>query len=107
MLKTDTSIIRKLMYADQVHNPPKHPHWSLSVKWRPDRWDMMNTAPKSGPIFGIRGRTHRGVVLENMHYACGDGDGLMPPFDGWFVPDGSGKGFNQVFPVEWQPMNAG
>ena len=53
-------------------------------------------------------RSEGGSIFEPMHYAHGDGDGLMPAFDGWFVPyrpDLSG-GFYQVRPVEWQPLRA-
>jgi hypothetical protein len=89
-----------------LHNPPAHPHWSLGVEWRPGRWDPMNSAPRAGyPILHVRGRTESGQLVEPMHYACGDGDGLMPPFDGWFVPS-AGAGFIEVRPVEWQPLSA-
>lgn len=52
-----------------------------------------------------------GIVIEPIHYAYGDGDGLMPAFIGWFTPsghysDGRPSGFYQVFPVEWQPLRA-
>lgn len=83
-----------------------HPHWSLSVKWRKDRWDHLSFAPVRGyPIQHIKGRTKDGEIIKDMHYACGDGDGLMPPFDGWFAPyPDRESGFYQVFPVEWQPL---
>ena len=85
----------------------EHPHWSESVDWRPGRFDPMSNAPSKGyPILLIRGRDADGSVLEPMHYACGDGDGLMPPFEGWFVPSLSGVGFCEVRPVEWQPLRA-
>jgi hypothetical protein len=105
-----TSAARRL--AEQLHNPPAHPHWSEAVDWRPGRWDPMSTAPRAGnPIMHVRGRTADGRIVEPMHYACGDGDGLMPPFDGWFVPYGGDAstrrdGFYQVRPVEWQPLRA-
>lgn len=86
---------------------PEHgrPHWSLSVDWRPGRWDSMSTAPTRGyPILHVRGRDKLGNVIDDMHYACGDGDGMMPPFDGWFIR--IGDGFSQVHPVEWQPLTA-
>lgn len=54
----------------------------------------------------VRGRRADGTVIDDMHYACGDGDGLMPPFDGWFAPYKQGEGFYQVHPVEWQPLRA-
>ena len=53
-----------------------------------------------------------GRILEPMHYACGDGDGLMPMFDGWFVSagkdpySGESMGYYGVDPVEWQPLRA-
>lgn len=89
-----------------LHSPGHgRPHWSESVDWRPGRWDPLNSAPTRGtPIMRVRGRTADGRVIEDMHYACGDGDGLMPPFDGWFAPDSDG--FYQVSPVEWQPQRA-
>ena len=97
------------MLALTLHNPPAHPHWSEAVDWRAGRWDPMCNAPKSGyPILEVRGRTAEGRIVEPMHYACGDGDGLMPAFDGWFVPyrpDQKG-GFYEVRPIEWQPLRA-
>ena len=99
--------------AMTLHHPPEHPHWSERIEWRPDRWDPMCNAPTEGyPILWVRGRTADGRIIERMHRACGDGDGLMPPFDGWFKSDGvdphSGRslGFSQVRPVEWQPLRA-
>ncbi len=93
-----------------LHNPPKHPHWSEAVDWRPGRWDPMVNAPRAGyPILHVRGRAADGRVFEPMHYACGDGDGLMPPFVGWFVPyprEARASGFYGVDPVEWQPIRA-
>lgn len=91
-----------------LHRPDiGRPHWSEAIEWRPGRWDPMNSAPMRGnPIMRVRGRTQDGHVIEDMHYACGDGDGLMPPFDGWFAPDLNGSGFHQVRPVEWQPQRA-
>ncbi len=84
----------------------KHPHWSLSIDWREDRWDCMSSAPTRGyPILEVMGRDINGKVVGPMHYAFGDGDGLMPPFDGWFVKSDSEKYFEQVRPVEWQPVN--
>lgn len=38
------------------------------------------------------------VVL--MHYAYGDGDGLMPPFEGWFRRNGTY--YSEVKPVAWR-----
>jgi hypothetical protein len=97
--------------AMQLHNLPGHPHWSEAIDWRPGRWDPLINAPTRGsPILHIRGRASDGRVFEPMHYACGDGDGLMPSFDGWFVPvtDSRGKvlAYHQVDPVEWQPLGA-
>lgn len=98
--------MRPDLRSERLHST-EHPHWSLSVAWRPGRFDSMSTAPTEGyPIMHIRGRDENGVLLEPMHYACGDGDGLMPSFDGWFVPDGSGRGFREAHPVEWQPLSA-
>lgn len=89
----------------QLHNPPAHPHWSEGVDWPAGRWDPMVNAPRAGyPILHVRGRTADGHVVEPMHYACGDGDGIMPPFDGWFIP--IGKEFVEVDPVEWQPLRS-
>lgn len=84
----------------------RHPHWSGAIEWRPGRWDAISSAPSSGTlIMHIRGRHENGVILEPMHYACGGGED-QPPFEGWFIPDGSGSGFYQVHPVEWQPLRA-
>lgn len=43
------------------------------------------------------------------HYACGDGDGLMPRFDGWFKwSGGRGSGFipAPTGPAGWTPISA-
>jgi hypothetical protein len=98
---------REFLLPITLHTDAR-PHWSTTVDWRRDRWDPMTNAPRDGyPILMVRGRTAEGKVLEPMHYACGDGDGLMAPFDGWFVPYGNGcDGFYQVRPVEWQPIRA-
>lgn len=97
--------MKDFMHRMQLHNPPAHPHWSEFVDWRHDRWDPLINAPVGGyPIIHVRGRSKEGKVYEKMHYACGDGDGLMPPFVGWFVPGGGG--FVGVDPVEWQPRRA-
>lgn len=108
MGKTGTPEHKAMALAMTLHNPPAHPHWSESVDWPADRWDPMVNAPRAGyPILHVRGRTADGRVVEPMHYACGDGDGLMPPFDGWFVPYATkGAGFYEVAPVEWQPLRA-
>ena len=90
----------------------KSGHWSEDVEWRHDRWDPMCNGPIDGyPIVHVRGRTKIGNIIEPIHYAYGDGDGLMPAFIGWFMPsgrypDGRPSGFQQVFPVEWQPIRA-
>lgn len=86
--------------------PPVAPHWSEGIEWPPGRWDPMINAPRAGyPILEVRGRTAEGLVIEPCHYACGDGDGLMPPFDGWFRPM-AGGGYIEVSIVEWQPLRA-
>lgn len=91
---------------DRLHNPPAHPHWSTAIEWRHDRWDPMTNAPVAGyPIMTVRGREADGRIVEPIHYAFGDGDGLMPSFDGWFSPEISGS-FVQCHPVEWQPLSA-
>jgi hypothetical protein len=91
----------------QLHNPERGlPHWSDAVDWRPGRWDPLDNAPSRGyPIAHVRGREPDGRVVEPMHYAQGDGDGMMPAFYGWFVPDG-GSGFVGVHPTSWQPLRA-
>lgn len=82
-----------------------NPHWSETVHWRAGRFDPMSNVPTEGfPILHIRGRDANGRLLEPMHYAYGDGDGLMPPFIGWFVPDSRDTRFCEVHPVEWQPL---
>ncbi|GKS92758.1 hypothetical protein [Acidovorax sp. SUPP2539] len=86
----------------------QHPHWSETVEWRSGRWDAMSSAPTRGyPILNVRGRDEAGRLLEPMHYAFGDGDGMMPAFGGWFVPYANrNDGFYEVRPVEWQPLRA-
>lgn len=110
MGKTGTEEHAAMRLAMTLHNPPAHPHWSEGIDWPADRWDPMQNAPRAGyPILHLRGRTITGAIVEPMHYACGDGDGMMAPFDGWFMPyrpDHVG-GFFEVSPVEWQPLRAG
>lgn len=92
-----------------LHNPPAYPHWSEAIEWRAGRWDPMSNAPRGGhPIIEFRVRTAEGKIIEPVHYACGDGDGLMPPYDGWFTPYQPNRvgGFYEVSPVEWQPLRA-
>lgn len=107
MAKTGTKEHLAMRLAMTLHNPPAHPHWSESVDWPDDRWDPLCNAPIGGyPMLHLRGRTADGQIVEPMHRACGDGDGLMPPFDGWFAPSIGIAGFDQVQPVEWQPLRA-
>lgn len=112
----DDEVRRFGLLKERLHSE-RHPHWSLAVQWRPGRWDPMSNAPSEGyPILHVRGRTADGRIVEPMHRACGDGDGLMPPFNGWFVPSGASgifgtadyrhNGFYEVRPVEWQPLTA-
>lgn len=92
-----------------LHNPPVHPHWSEAVEWPAERWDPLTNAPTMGRVLEVRGRTAEGRVIEPVHYACGDGDGLMPSFDGWFRPVVGSAGkvlrYDQVQIVEWQPLS--
>lgn len=90
------------MCMDRFHSETR-PHWSVGVDWPADRWDPMHTAPSKGPtMINVRGRTADGRVLEPMHYAYGGGE-EQPPFRGWFIPMGE-HGYQQVSPVEWQPL---
>lgn len=105
--KVGTEEHTAMRLAMTLHNPPAHPHWSEGIEWREGRWDPMCNAPRAGwPILNVRGRTVDGRVVEPIHYACGDGDGMMPPFDGWFAPYPNGGGFYEVRSVEWQPLRA-
>lgn len=91
---------------ERLHKPER-PHWSVGIDWPADRWDPMSNAPSAGyPILDIRVRDEAGRVYEPVHYACGDGDGLMPSFDGWFCAYSLDKngGFYQIDAVEWQPL---
>jgi hypothetical protein len=107
MLKLRTEQHDAMRLAMQLHNPPSLPHWSESIEWRPGRWDPMVSAPRAGyPILEVRGREADGRIVEPVLYACGDGDGLMAPFDGWFRPAAGGSGFVECSPVEWQPLRA-
>jgi hypothetical protein len=89
-----------------THSPPLHPHWSEAAEWRHDRWDPMCTAPSRGSVIvEVRGKTADGSIIDRMHYAVGGGD-EQPPFEGWFAPYSSGRGYYQVSPVAWQPLRA-
>ena len=81
----------------------EHRHWSDAIYWRPGRWDDLSTAPKDCTM--VRGINKDGGILEPMHYACGGGE-EQPAFDGWFLPNSSGRGFYEVSPVAWQPLRA-
>ena len=53
-------------------------------------WNDMSTAPKTGPVREVALLTSGGII-PRAHWACGDGDGLMPAFGpAWFKPSGSG-----------------
>lgn len=81
------------------------PHWSVGIKWRDGRWDPLTNAPTRGNIImSVRGRDREGRIYEPVHYAHGDGDGLMPPFIGWFRPATESRGFIEVSICEWQPL---
>lgn len=96
---------RKVPWLPQtLHNPPRYPHWSESVEWRAGRWDPMCNAPQRSHVLEVRGRDKKGKVLEPIHWADGDGDGLMPAFTGWFIKNGNG--YLGVEPIEWQPLRA-
>ncbi len=66
-------------------------------------WKPIGTYPMTGPVLHVEARGRDGTIYPDAHYACGDGDGLMPPFDGWFEPMSGGRGFSQIRkPVEWR-----
>lgn len=81
-------------------------HWSDDVDWRPGRWDALSSAPQDCTY--VRGRAADGKLLEPMHWASDTSGEEQPSFTGWFLPyeSGSGGGFYQVSPVEWQPLRA-
>jgi hypothetical protein len=61
-------------------------------------WQPMTTAPKDA-TWVIVMTNYRGEV--RAHWASGDGDGLMPPFEGWFVK--SGGGYSAIpQPIAWK-----
>jgi len=59
----------------------------LRQLWFPGFWRSMDDMPRyvihGYPILWVEGLLRDGSVVR-MHKANGDGDGLMPPFDGWF-----------------------
>lgn len=65
-------------------------------------WRSMKSAPFDASwveVILASGEVHR------SHWACGDGDGLMPPFEGWFVQ--VGEGVSRYFrgipdPIGWR-----
>ncbi len=83
-----------------------HQRWQ---PWLPGIWVPMRYVPegciRGYPIRHLRGLLADGRVVE-MHYACGDGDGLMPPFEGWFeqVGEGPRRWFREVEPRAWMEM---
>lgn len=89
-----------------VHCPPVHPHWSTLIPdWPTCFWEKMELAPRSSRL-GLRGKAKDGTVIEDMHWASDLSGEDQPPFQGWFVPNTPGRGFVQVLPVSWQPMEA-
>lgn len=69
-------------------------------------WKNLDDADKSpGPITDVELLMPDGTVIVG-HYAYGDGDGLMPPFRGWFKKVGSGPGgyFKGIDPIKWREI---
>lgn len=66
-------------------------------------WLPMSEAPRD--CTWIEARDREGYIYR-VHYACGDGSGLMPPFDGFFRevdPMHLHSGFIQVTNlIEWR-----
>lgn len=67
-------------------------------------WHPMSTAPRDATWFIAQTRDR---TSYRVHYGCGDGDGLMPPFDGFFRAIESGGKvlyYQQVERlIEWRP----
>jgi len=66
----------------------------------------MSDAPRDATwivLWYARGCSHYPVAA---HWADGDGDGLMPPYRGWFQWDNYGTGFVGVdgTPAAWSPI---
>ena len=62
---------------------------------------LANKEPYPAPCDDVELLLGDGTVVVG-HYAFGDGDGLMPPFRGWFVE--CGTYFKGVSPVKWRPL---
>lgn len=70
-----------------------------------DGWRMMGDLATLGPAQHVDLILPDGSIIYRAHFACGDGDGLMPPFGpAWFQEAGA-SGFVEVDgdPVFWRP----
>lgn len=69
------------------------------VEWKP-----ISCAPQGEGwhVQWIMGRLPGGIEVP-VHYAFGDGEGLMPPFRGWFRKCGK-HDMCGVDPTEWRPL---
>jgi hypothetical protein len=73
----------------------------LELRWRP-----IASYPRRGPVLVVRVRLAGGEVRERAHWASNRSGEEMPPFEGWFVPDGAG--FTGIpDPVAWMPYRPG
>ena len=80
--------------------------------WLPGLWIQMNLVPRwmkhEYPIVNVEGLLKDGSIVI-MHYAYGDGDGMMPSFCGWFVEVKSAyhHWYRGIDPVAWRPLLKG
>lgn len=80
-------------------------HQSHAREAVPEEWQPMATAPKEGyPIEFVTVKLADGSTRSPCHYACDLSGEYQPPFKGWFIPDGTGKGYKEVHPVAWRPL---
>ena len=74
--------------------------------WFPGFWRHMDCAPKNATDVKVQLKDGTELIA---HYADGDGDGLMPPYCGWFtarvLSSGALMYYGQIQePVAWKPL---
>lgn len=67
----------------------------------------MDRAPKNTyPIQHVQLLMDGGEIVKDAHWAQDLSGEEQPPFIGWFIPDGTGRGYREVRgePRAWAPM---
>lgn len=74
------------------------PPWMFLEGWRD-----IKTAPKNSRLF--RAVMMNGDIYENVHWASDLSGEEQPAFQGYYIPDSTGKGFSAIEePFGWMPL---